>query len=256
MTSLLPFKTNTVFLIIIIIIVVNVLLQVVVVTGQTGHNFHYMDSNQPTGAGKQQQEGGGGEQQKPQSHVPHHHSLTIVLKNGDAERCFYVQSRVLEDRMFFEYRVRQGRPYFDVHVRSPDGQTIFQSLTGEYEETEGNKIFFISKTVGEYSLCLSGATQETAVTVNAAVASKKRATQKRDPVLRQVSMLKASLEGLLEDQDYLRSRERAHRDTLEGHNTQVLIRFFLEVIVLLGLSVGQVVFLRRLFDRKNTRPAA
>jgi hypothetical protein len=188
-------------------------------------------------------------------HLPHQHSLTLLMERGSAERCFFVTSSVLEDRMFFEYRVRSGKPLFDIVVKQPGGGVVFQSLSGEYEESEGNRIFFLSKVTGEFSLCLSNAQDTVTVTVNAAVASKKRATRKRDPVVRAVAMMKASIDALLQDQEYLRSRERAHRDTLENHNTQVVVRFVVELAVLLAMSVGQVVFLRRLFERKTSRAA-
>ena len=190
------------------------------------------------------------------AHLPHHHSLGVVLKKGDPDRCFYITSNVAEDRMFFEYRSKTGKINFDVTIKQPGGQVVFQSLAGEYEETGGNKIFFVSKATGEYSICLGNPTEtRVALTVNAAVASKKRATRKRDPVVRSVGVMKATIEALLEDQEFLRGRERAHRDTLETHNTQVILRFFLEVVVLLSMSVGQVFFLRRLFDKRRHREA-
>ena len=190
------------------------------------------------------------------NHLPHHHSLGVILKKGDPDRCFYITSNVAEDRMFFEYRAKSGKINFDVTIKQPGGQVVFQSLAGEYEETGGNKIFFVSKATGEYSICLGNPTEaRLALTVNAAVASKKRATRKRDPVVRSVGVMKATVEALLEDQEFLRGRERAHRDTLETHNTQVLLRFMFEVVVLLSMSVGQVFFLRRLFDKRRHREA-
>lgn len=190
-----------------------------------------------------------------QKHLPHQHSLTLVLQRADPERCFYIVSKVAEDRLFFEYRVRGGKPAFDLHIKQPGGAIVYSTVNGEYEETEGNKIFFIAKQIGEYSMCISGATQEVVVTLNAAVASKKRAMAKRDPVLKSITVMKAAVENLLQDQEYLRSRERAHRDTLETHNTQVVIRFVIELAALLAMSIGQVFFLRRLFEKKTSRAA-
>lgn len=204
----------------------------------------------------QQDDGSNNNAALSHKHLPHQHQLTVVLKKGDADRCFYVHSGVLEDRMFFEYRAKSGKINFDVTIKQPGGQVVFQSAAGEYEEKGGNKVFFISKAIGEYSMCLGNPTDNKAsVVINAAVASKKRAAKKRDPVVRSVGVMRATVEALLQDQEFLRSRERSHRDTLEDTNVRLLVRFFVEVIALLGMSVGQVYFLRRLFDKRRQREA-
>lgn len=243
---------NTIALVALICISLVVLVQAV--AGQSAHHFASQHKDTPLETSNEVGSQAVAEHAK-QFHLPHQHSLTLVLQRGDPERCFYLVSRQTEDRMFFEYRVRGGRPRFDLVIRQPGGGIVFQTLSGEYEETEGNKIFFITSAIGEYSMCVSGATTEIVVTLNAAVASKKRATRQRDPVLKTVTVLRASVEALLEDQNYLKSRERAHRDTLETHNTQVVIRFCIELAALLAMSLGQVFFLRRLFDKKTSRAA-
>ena len=40
---------------------------------------------------------------------------------------------------------------------------------------------------------------------------------------------------------------------MESHTTQLVMRFVFEVALILGMSVGQVFLLRRLFNKRSAR---
>jgi hypothetical protein len=254
----------------------------VLVSAQVGHHMRghsggQYDADLATGGGNKQSGGSrsaqadggatgtgtGAEAPVAQQHVPHQHSLTLIMQRGDPERCFYLSSKQEDDRLLFSYKVvgGAGRPLFDLTIRSPQGTTIFQNLGGtggEYTEEgrEGNKIFFLSKTPGEYAMCVSSPQQEIVVALNAAASSKKRAINlKKDGMIRQVAAMKGSIEALLEDLAALRSRERSHRDTLEDALRNLTVQFVIEMIAILAGSGGFVYFLQRLFEKKSTRNA-
>lgn len=188
--------------------------------------------------------------------VPQTKSLSILIQPGE-ERCVYIHSATVQDHILFTYLVRYGNTDFDVHVKSPDGATIFYSDTSEHDH-EG-KLFFLSRMSGEHAFCLSNngpSRTEKLITVNVAMKSHARVTKKRDPLLKTLDLIEATGKGLLERQAFLRARERDHRDTLESNNVRVLWRGVLEIAALIGLSVGQVFMLKRLIERKQRRTAA
>jgi hypothetical protein len=185
------------------------------------------------------------------AHLSKQHALTLVLTPGHQPRCVFTTAAGADDRMFFSYRVRNGRNDFDIAVRHPDESVVFLSEANEHDDS--NQVYFIAKMAGDYRICFTNPRGESVVTVMAGAASKKVATRKRDAVVKTIAMTEATLTALLEDQEVLRARERGHRDSMESHNTQLIIRFVVEVAVMLAMSVGQVYFLRRLFQRKQAR---
>ena len=85
--------------------------------------------------------------------------------------------------------------------------------------------------------------------------SKRRATRKIDPLIKSLAKTEAALISLIDDQVYMRARERNHRETLESNNTRIVVRWLIEVSVMLAMSVGQVYYLRKLFAKKAQRAA-
>ena len=186
--------------------------------------------------------------------VPQSHSITAIVANED--RCFYVMSKTANDRLFFQFQVRQGANDFDVRVDGPDGNTIFYSENGHHDH-EGS-MYFLSKSPGEHSICIDNrgfAKSEKVIRLTVALMSLKKSKRKLDPLMHSMAKAEANLIALTEDQAYMRMREVEHRTTLESNNTRLLVRWIAEMAVLLAMSVGQVWYLRKLFQRKMQRAA-
>jgi hypothetical protein len=71
------------------------------------------------------------------------------------------------------------------------------------------------------------------------------------PLEMAVNRISDALNQIQKDQHFLRVRETAHRDTAESTNTRVLWYSVLESIVLIGISLGQVYYLRKFFEVKR-----
>ena len=189
-------------------------------------------------------------------HVPHTRSLTIVLKSGE-RRCFFAVAKSRDDRIMMGFQVRTGHTDFDIEVRDPKQNTVFYSAAAEHDAE--NRIFFVAQHSGEYSLCLDNtghSRSEKVVAIELQCSSSERQVKRIDPLTRSLKHIQATAKALYEDQLYLRSREREHRDTIESNNTRVLVRSIIEIGAMLAMSVGQVYYLRSLFSRKASRSAA
>ena len=185
-------------------------------------------------------------------HIPQTRSLTVSITAAE-ERCFYAYSAHAEDRVMFHFQVRQGQTDFDVHVKRPNGDTVYYSAASEHGNED--KVYFITKEAGEYAFCLDNtghSRSEKIVALMIAIKSRTQVTKKTDPLIKMLQKARASLDQLINDQVYLRTREWEHRDTMESNNFRVVIRSLIELGVLLAMSVGQVWYLRRLFDKKTS----
>jgi hypothetical protein len=188
--------------------------------------------------------------------VPQSRSLTIVLAAGE-KRCFFANSKTQDDRFVIGFQVRKGSTDFDMEVKDPKQETVFYSAAAEHDAE--SRIFFVAQHVGEYSYCLDnngGTRSEKVVAIQLATSSGSKKMKRTDPLIRSLKHISSTATGLLDDQIYLRTREREHRDTMESNNSRVLFRGLLELGVMLAMSVGQVYYLRRLFSKKSARPAA
>eukprot|EP01002_Notosolenus_urceolatus_P015564 NODE_8246_length_526_cov_6.895178_g7190_i0.p1 GENE.NODE_8246_length_526_cov_6.895178_g7190_i0~~NODE_8246_length_526_cov_6.895178_g7190_i0.p1 ORF type:complete len:130 (+),score=25.54 NODE_8246_length_526_cov_6.895178_g7190_i0:30-419(+) len=74
---------------------------------------------------------------------------------------------------------------------------------------------------------------------------------KVSPIEATLIRLTEGVQEIKNEQQYLRIRERIHRDTAESTNTRVFAWSFLESAALIGLSVLQVWFVRRCFEVKR-----
>eukprot|EP00760_Papus_ankaliazontas_P004793 PhM_4_TR12144/c0_g1_i1/m.57345/K20347/TMED2, EMP24; p24 family protein beta-1 len=185
------------------------------------------------------------------------HSLTFPLV-GHEERCFYVDTKASEERVYFYFATREGSWDFDVTVRDTKGDIVYRS---EAEHDGEKHIYFLAKESagGTYSFCFDNTMHSKSQKMIAvAIASTTSSAQKRhskDPTYVTLSRLEAITEELSRDVQYMQTRERVHRNTAESTNARVLGWAVFEGVVLFGMSYGQVMYLQRLFTRPPTRNA-
>lgn len=72
-----------------------------------------------------------------------------------------------------------------------------------------------------------------------------------DPIEKSILRLNAGLGLIQNQQKHLRTREREHRDTAEKANSRVLWWSLLEILILVGISVLQVYYLKRFFETRS-----
>lgn len=142
----------------------------------------------------------------------------------------------------------------DVKVRGPDERMIYSVS----KETEG-RFTFIAHESGVYRTCfgnfMSTVTPKTVsfvlVVGDGSAASQVAKQEHISPLERSVMELSEGLQQIQAEQEYMRMRERAHRNTSESTNSRVLWWSIAEAVCLVLMSVSQIFYLRRFFETKH-----
>lgn len=191
-----------------------------------------------------------------------------------------------QDECFYEH-IKKGQPVdmslmvlrgglldINLNVYRPDGTVLSQKKiisnvndeTGQVQEdilVKGHQ--FITAEDGEFKFCFDntmsrwtakvvafslflgdeGTTIATDSVEEENVAKKAHIT----PVENSIERLKVNLESIHKEQLYYRNRETAHRDTAESSNTRVAWFTVFESLTIIGVSVGQLVMVRKWFSK-------
>jgi len=145
----------------------------------------------------------------------------------------------------------------DVRIFGPDNRHIY---TGA-RETDGRYSFTASSS-GTYSFCFSNAmstvtpkTVDLSVTVGGVSDYEAKGAAASDaevtPLNAAVNQLSDAITAIASDQKYLKMREEAHRNTNESTNSRVLWWSIFEMVVLVGMSIWQIYYLKRFFEDKR-----
>lgn len=191
--------------------------------------------------------------------------LAAALRGADAfqfgveataEECFFEQ---IEDRtpVSIMFQVIQGGFLdIDIQIRAPDGRIVY---TAE-KQTEG-KYNFVSHVQGQYHFCFSNKMSTlTPKTVSfilhvgeAREDTMAGGAQVEDitPVSQAIMQLQEGFNAVSEEQEYMKMREKVHRNTSESTNSRVVWWSFFEVVFLLAMSLWQIFYVRRLFEVKT-----
>jgi p24 family protein beta-1 len=188
-------------------------------------------------------------------------SLSLGLCDG-----FSFQIDAHREECFIE-NVREGRSvgirfqvtaggFLDVDVRitGPDNLIIY---SGE-RENEG-KYSFVAHASGAYSFCFSNqmstlTPKTVSLTLNVGEEDNKGTAATKEtltPLENSILQLSDGLTAIAEEQEYIKIRERVHRDTSESTNSRVVWWTFFEAFWLIGISVWQIVSLRRVFEQQR-----
>lgn len=186
--------------------------------------------------------------------IPQAHSMILVV--GNEQRCVYANAAVANERVFFQFQVRSGSSDFTLTIEGPGGEAVFQSESGEHHHED--RLYFHTKSAGEHAFCIDNSgrgREEKVIRMSVAMMSVKKLRRKMDPLLKTMAKADASLIALTEDQAYLRAREVDHRVTIESNNTRMLVRWLVEISVMLALSYGQYAVLKKMLSSKMERAA-
>jgi len=142
----------------------------------------------------------------------------------------------------------------DAKVVGPDDRTIYSVQ----KETEG-RFTFIAHETGVFRFCFSNAmstvTPKTvSFTLVLGEGSKREQVAKSEhltPLEKSVLALGEGLQHIQAEQEYMKMRERMHRNTSESTNSRVLWWSIMEAVALVAMSIVQIVYLRNFFEGKN-----
>uniref|UniRef100_A0A7S3DHW7 GOLD domain-containing protein n=1 Tax=Palpitomonas bilix TaxID=652834 RepID=A0A7S3DHW7_9EUKA len=185
-------------------------------------------------------------------------SLTFEL-DPHRQQCFYDEVKS-GARVIGSYEVSQGGLLdVDVVVKGPDASELFKK-----DKSGTGRFTFNAEASGEYSFCFSNkmsSVSKKTVSFAIEVGDEDLSTGTKgelarqehiDPIEKGILKLSEAIRGLQAEQEYLKMRERAHRDTSESTNARVLWWSILEASVLVAMSMWQIYYLRRFFEVKTT----
>eukprot|EP00669_Euglena_mutabilis_P003994 TRINITY_DN15098_c0_g1_i1.p2 TRINITY_DN15098_c0_g1~~TRINITY_DN15098_c0_g1_i1.p2 ORF type:complete len:212 (+),score=79.73 TRINITY_DN15098_c0_g1_i1:32-637(+) len=180
-------------------------------------------------------------------------SLGIKI-DANKEECFY-DDALAGQRIFFAYQVTQGGGLdIDVTVTSPNDSLVFTE-----ERESGGRLLFRALEAGTHKFCFSNRMSTlTAKSIVFQIVAGDPAEKKRKKpgatavVERSLLRINEALDEIRNEQSYLRTRERVHRDTAESTNDRVKWGSIAQCGAMVGLSLVQAVYLRRGFEKKRS----
>lgn len=174
--------------------------------------------------------------------------LTMQL-SGDQEECFFESVKVVDSSVFFQFlTVIGGDRGIDAKVLNPSQKMIWETFA-----VEEDRVLFNAWISGDYLFCLHNGGSGTKV-VSFKVATLDpvaKVERSADKVLFSINRILSTLSEIEELQNFLRSRERQHRTTVETANSRVLTWSVIEAVVVLAFGYFNMLLLRRMFTKKR-----
>uniref|UniRef100_A0A6B2LHT3 GOLD domain-containing protein n=1 Tax=Arcella intermedia TaxID=1963864 RepID=A0A6B2LHT3_9EUKA len=165
------------------------------------------------------------------------------------EDCFY-EDFVANTKVDVEWSVLDGG-LLDVDIRIFEGNVkIFSKLY--FEGREEGKYSFVTRAEGPVGFCFNNEMSRfTVKTCTLSVATKSNEQVKKSDLTafeQAIQRIEKGMDIIEQEQRYYRIREHTHRNTAESTNTRVYVWSIIESLILLVMSVGQIWYLRRMFD--------
>lgn len=195
--------------------------------------------------------------------IPANAALSVRVNAGKDE-CFFEEVRIAGQKVFYHFEVTGGGQLdIDALITGPDG-----SIVWNVEKEHEARVLFKAAQAGSYRFCLSNkmstVTQKTvAFSIQVSESEGRRGPGGRggappgsalfaaDPLERMTMQLADGLQELRNEQQYLKVRERMHRDTVESTNTRIMLYSVAEVLLIVGVGVAQLWYLRSCFDKRR-----
>lgn len=139
----------------------------------------------------------------------------------------------------------------DFYADNPSGQRIFnlEKVADSHVEipitSNGNHKFCFSNAYSGYS------SKDITFHVNHVWGSELR-SEEADSIDGQLKTLQRIVEELAQESEYLRIRERTHRNTAESTNERVKWWSIAQLVIVVGTVVFQVAYLKRFFEVKSS----
>ncbi len=178
----------------------------------------------------------------------------IVEVRANGEECFLETVR-RGDKVLGSFSVAAGGNLdIDLKIFDAKKRILFQSL-GNTDDS----FAFVADQDGRYTVCLSNSmsslTSKTVsfkIFVGTSLVDHEIAKKEHlDPLENSVLVLGESLQTVVNEQQYLVTRDRLSRGTNESTNSRVLWWSILETAVLLAVGAWQVRTVRRYLDRRS-----
>lgn len=174
----------------------------------------------------------------------------ITTLDAHSEECFY-EKAIAKTKLGFTFEVIEGGFLdIDISIYDPDGRMIHQE-----PKTSSGKYTIEADKDGPYKYCFSN--KMSTVTPKVVMFSietarqvqyKLTGSQDHEKLNEMVKELSASMTGVKHELDYLTVRDRIHRRINDSTNSRVVVWTWVEFLILLSVSLGQVIYLKRFFE--------
>eukprot|EP00744_Colponema_vietnamica_P030893 GILI01048640.1.p1 GENE.GILI01048640.1~~GILI01048640.1.p1 ORF type:complete len:206 (+),score=26.95 GILI01048640.1:60-677(+) len=177
-------------------------------------------------------------------------SALTVRVTPSREECFFDNVQAASVKVFLHFAVVSGGELdIDVNVYGPDNQIVWET-----EKSREARVLFKSKMPGLHKFCFSNkmstVTSKT-VSFHVQMGDTLQAATTRDPMERSIMNIYQGLLEVKNEQDYLRARERDHRDTAESTHNHVLVWSLIEIGLIVSMGLGHVTYLRKQFGKRR-----
>ncbi|VDM32942.1 unnamed protein product [Hydatigera taeniaeformis] len=175
----------------------------------------------------------------------------FVTIDANAEQCFF--DRALPgDRLTLFFEVSEGG-FYDINVKltAPDGSTLYQ-----IEKESSGHYSFTANAEGKYTYCFNN--KMSTVTPKTVLFALEKGSQKigkeegiapeQGKLIDMVNELSNAVLNAKHEMEYLEVRENLHRAINENTNSRVVMWAAFEAVIIVGMSLGQVYYLKRFFE--------
>jgi protein ERP2 len=168
------------------------------------------------------------------------------------DECFYEDVNAAGTKVFFHFMVTNGGALdIDASVYGPDAQLLWTA-----EKESESRVLFKAHMPGQHKFCFSNKmstiTQKTVTfSIQAGDPAEDRKGHSVDPFERSLIHIGEGLTEIKNEQTYLRTRERVHRDTAESTNTRVVLWTVVTISTVIGVGVCQIMYLKSRFEKRR-----
>ncbi|VDN11207.1 unnamed protein product [Dibothriocephalus latus] len=174
-----------------------------------------------------------------------------VTVDANGEECYFDRLKA-GAKFVLHFEVSEGGFYdIDVKISGPDNNVLY-SVT---KESSGRYAMTASKD-GIYTYCFSNkmSTMTPKVVLFALEVEDKQlekeagASEEQNKLVDMVNELASSVMSAKHEMEYLEVRETLHRAINENTNSRVVLWAAFEALIIVGMSLGQVYYLKRFFE--------
>lgn len=196
--------------------------------------------------------------------------LSIIILLSSSVNCYFITVDAHAEECFFEkvdagtkmgltFEIAEGGFLdIDVKILDPEGNIIYQG-----DQESSGKYTFAAHYSGVYTYCFSN--QKSSMTPKVVMFNMDISESAQLPVEHtsdgknsddsnhskideMIKELSTSLWGVKNEQEYMQVRDRNHRAISESTNSRVVLWTCFEAIVLVAMTIGQTLYLKRYFE--------
>jgi len=174
----------------------------------------------------------------------------IITLDAHSEECYF-EKAIAGTKLGFTFEVIEGGFLdIDVTIFDPEGSMIHQepkASSGKYT-IEANKD-------GPYKYCFSNKMSTVtpkvvmfSIETARQVQHKMSGAEDQENVRGMLKDLDNAMAGVKHELEYLSVRDRIHRRINESTNTRVVVWTWIEFLILVAVSFGQIMYIKRFFE--------